>query len=60
MTKLRQHHAGHGLTLEFDTNGLIVPTAETCRDIITALLDHGLASAFSENVYDVPDATKVN
>lgn len=60
MTKLRQHYAAHGLTLEFDANGLIVPTAETCRDIITALLDHRLASAFSENVYDVPDATKVN
>lgn len=60
MTKLRQHHVAHGLVLEFDANGVIVPTAETCRDIITALLDHRLASAFSQNVYDVPDATKVN
>lgn len=60
MTKLRMHHAAHGLTLTFDANGLIIPTAETCSDIITALLDHRLASAFSENVYDVPDATKVN
>ncbi|MCK0530369.1 Kiwa anti-phage protein KwaB-like domain-containing protein [Sphingobium agri] len=59
MQKLRQHHAAHGLTLTFDPNGLIVPTAETCRDIITALLDHRLASAFSENIYDVPDATRV-
>lgn len=60
MSKLRIHHAAHGLTLTFDANGLIIPTAETCGDIITALLDHRLASAFSENVYDVPDATRVN
>ena len=59
MAKLRQHHAGHGLTLNFDGSGRIVPTPETCSDIITALLDHRLASAFSENVYDVPDAKKV-
>lgn len=59
MTKLRQHHAAHGLMLQFDASGLIVCTNENCRDVITALLDHRLASAFSENVYDVPDATKV-
>jgi hypothetical protein len=60
MAKLRQHHAAHGLALEFDGNGLIVCSPDNCRDVITALLDYRLASAFSENVYDVPDATKVN
>lgn len=60
MDRLRQHHAQYQLNLEFDVNGLIQPTAETCADIITALLDHRLSSVFSENVYDVPDATRVN
>ncbi len=59
MDKLRQHHAAHQLNLQFDPNGRIVCTAESCGDIITALLDHRLASAFSTNVYDVPDAKKV-
>ncbi|MXO48935.1 DUF4868 domain-containing protein [Erythrobacter vulgaris] len=59
ISRLRQHHAAHGLSLQFDQNGLIVCTPDNCRDVITALLDHRLASAFSENVYDVPDATKV-
>lgn len=59
IAKLMLHHAAHGLSLEFDANGLIVCTPANCRDVITALLDHRLASAFSENVYDVPDATKV-
>jgi hypothetical protein len=60
ISKLRLHHAAHGLVLTFDADGLIAPTPATCGDIITALLDHRLASAFSENVYDVPDTTKVN
>lgn len=60
MDRLRQHHAQYQLNLEFDANGLIQPTDETCADIITALLDHRLSSAFSQNVYDVPDATRVN
>jgi len=60
MMKLRELHAANGLALQFDDNGLIICTPENCRDVITALLDHRLASAFSENIYDVPDATKVN
>lgn len=59
MSKLRQHHAAHRLNLNFDAAGLLVCTEDNCGDIITALLDHRLASAFSTNVYDVPDATKV-
>lgn len=57
--RLRQHHAQYQLNLVFDGSGRIQPTAETCGDIITALLDHRLSSAFSRNVYDVPDATQV-
>jgi hypothetical protein len=59
MERLRQHHAQYHLTIDFDAGGLIVPTPETCADIITALLDHRLSSAFSHSIYDVPDATKV-
>lgn len=59
IAKLRQHHAAYGLKLQFDANGLLICTQENCRDVMTALLDHRLSSAFSEIVYDVPDATKV-
>lgn len=60
MARLRQLHIQYRLVLNFDVNGLLDPTPETCSDIITALLDHRLSSAFSENVYDVPDATRIN
>jgi isochorismate synthase EntC len=59
MDRLRQHHAHYHLTIQFDGAGLIDPTPETCADIITALLDHRLSSAFSQAIYDVPDATQV-
>ena len=59
MQRLRDHHDACGLTLNFNDNGLITPTQETCSDIITALLDHRLLSRFSENVYDVPSSTPV-
>lgn len=60
MQRLRQHHAQYQLNLLYNVNGLIDPTPATCSDIITALLDHRLSSAFSQNVYDVPDATQLN
>jgi len=59
MDRLRAQHANYNLTINFNGAGLINPTAATCSDIITALLDHRLSSAFSENIYDVPDATLV-
>jgi Domain of unknown function (DUF4868) len=59
MKNLRDGHAQFGLHLQFDEQGRIVPSPETCRDIMQALLDHRLTSAFSNNVYDVPDATNV-
>lgn len=59
MAKLREHHGRCGLVLQFNDAGLLDPTPETCADIIRALLDHRLLSVFSENVYDVPDATAV-
>lgn len=59
MDRLRQRYAQCGLNLVFDAQGRIDPTPETCSDIIRALLDHRLSSLFSENNYDVPDATAV-
>lgn len=60
MSRLRQRHAECGLNLTFDPEGRLVPTADTCVDIIRALLDHRLSSIFSMNNYDVPDATVVS
>lgn len=57
--RLRQRHADCGLNIAFDADGRIVPTLETCPDIIRALLDHRLSSIFSQCNYDVPDATVV-
>ena len=59
MQNLRDRFQDYGLNINFDEDGRIVPSAETARDIIAALLDHRLSSAFSGNVYDVPDATRV-
>ena len=60
MARLRERHAQYGFTLQFDAEGRIVASPETCSQIITALLDHRLASGFSENIYDVPSATRIN
>lgn len=59
MNNLRLRYAEYGLNITFDAAGKIVPTPETCRDIMTALLDHRLRSGFSGNTYDVPDAVQV-
>lgn len=60
MARLRADHIKYQLKLEFDAQGRIVPTDETCADIIRALLDHRLLSPFSEQVYDVQDAAPVS
>ena len=59
MDRLRQHHAEYGFTLQFDEDGKIVVTDETSSQIITALLDHRLASGFSKRIYDVPSTVPV-
>ena len=59
LTCLRQHHTEYGFTFQFDDAGRIIATAETSSQIVTALLDHRLASGFSGRVYDVPDAKPV-
>jgi hypothetical protein len=60
MTRLRERHVEVGLDLTFDEQGRLVPTPESCADIIRALLDHRLSSLFSQKHYDVPDATVVS
>jgi hypothetical protein len=60
MARLRAHHGQFQLNLNFDANGRMTPSVDNCADIITALLDHRLSSAFSQIVYDVPDATQIH
>ena len=59
MANLRQRYNECGLTLEFNAQGEIIATPETCSDIVTALLDHRLTSRFSELYFDVPSSTAV-
>ncbi|MBB3411947.1 hypothetical protein FHT87_005914 [Rhizobium sp. BK316] len=59
MQRLRENQAEYGLVIQFDGDGKIVATPETCAQIIKALLDHRLKSGFSTLVYDVQDTTPV-
>ncbi|MBS1164193.1 MAG: hypothetical protein H6R00_218 [Proteobacteria bacterium] len=59
MENLRRLYIEFGLNIIFSAEGKIVPTPETCKDIMTALLDHRLRSGFSGNTYDVPDAVAI-
>lgn len=59
MENLRANCEAMGLTIGFDDDGRIVPTAETCRDIFQALLDHRLDSRLSMRLYDVQNTEAV-
>ncbi len=59
MTRLRKEYTNYSLQLEFDQHGKLIASDNTCGDIMRALLDHRLLSPFSDNLYDVPDATVV-
>jgi hypothetical protein len=59
MARLRQNYAQAGLDLSFDAQGRFVVNPDQCSDVIRALLDHRLHSLFSNNFYDVPNATVV-
>lgn len=59
MINLRNRYSDFKLNIIFDSAGKIMPTPDTCEDIITALLDHRLRSGFSANDYNVPNATAV-
>lgn len=57
MANLRANAQKYKLSIRFDSEGKIIPTAENCRDIMQALLDHRLMSGFSNNIYDVQDTS---
>jgi len=59
MGRLREHSTAMNLGIEFDGDGRIVPTAESCRNIFQALLDHRLDSRLSEQLYDVQNTEPV-
>jgi hypothetical protein len=59
MNRLRNSQADYGLAIQFDAEGKIIVTPETCAQIMTALLDHRLKSGFSTLVYDVQNTTQV-
>jgi hypothetical protein len=59
MRRLRENYADYGFNINFNDLGLIVPTPETCSEIMTALIDHRLSSVFSEKIYDVQNTTTV-
>ncbi|PRA52023.1 MULTISPECIES: Kiwa anti-phage protein KwaB-like domain-containing protein [Pseudomonas] len=47
------------LPIDFDANGKIVPTAENCKFIFLALLNHRLFSRFSGEYYDVQNTENI-
>ena len=59
MQRLRDNQAEYGFSIQFDGEGRIVATEDTCSQIMKALLDHRLKSGFSTLVYDVQDTTPV-
>lgn len=59
MDRLRARGAEFGFNIAFGDDGKIIVTPETCAEIMTALLDHRLSSAFSTNIYDVQNTVTV-
>ena len=59
MQRLRDHCEAMSLSIQFDDGGRMVPTAESCRDIFRALLDHRLDSRLSNLLYDVQNTEQV-
>jgi len=59
MKRLRANASAMGFGINFDVSGKIVPSADTCRDIFTALLDFRLDSRLSERTYDVENTSAV-
>lgn len=59
MKRLRAECVSLGFKIQFDAQGRIVPTPETCRDIFQALLDHRLESRLSQRLFDVENTIAV-
>lgn len=60
MKNLKENCKSMNLLIEFDDKGQIVPTADSCRHIFQALLDHRLDSRLSNKLYDVPNTELVS
>jgi hypothetical protein len=59
MERLRLKYLQYRLNVSFDASHKLVLSEGNCADVITALLDHRLTSAFSQKLYDVQNATDV-
>jgi len=53
MNNLKQHYGAMDLHIQFDAQGRIIPTPESCRDIFQALLNFRLDSRLSGELFDV-------
>lgn len=51
--KIRDNSVEMKLLIDFDANGKMIATQESCKYVFLALLNHRLFSKFSENYYDV-------
>ena len=60
MANLRAYCQELNLAIQFDSEGRIVPTDESCKDIFQALLDHRLDSRLSRGLFDVQSSKRVN
>ncbi|WP_082711639.1 Kiwa anti-phage protein KwaB-like domain-containing protein [Methylobacterium indicum] len=60
MEQLRSQRHNLKLNIAFDTNGRIIATVESGRDIFLALLDHRLISTLTDYMYDVPNTEQVD
>lgn len=58
MSNLTKHSKDMNLNIEFDAAGKIIATADNCRDIFQALLDHRLDSRLSKKLYDVQNTSE--
>ncbi len=59
MSRLRGQYSDFGLSLDFNSNGMIEASAGNCKDVLTALLDHRLRSSFSQITYDVQSTSTI-
>ncbi|MGN3935195.1 Kiwa anti-phage protein KwaB-like domain-containing protein [Xanthomonas citri pv. mangiferaeindicae] len=57
---LREVCERHNWGIQFDAEGLIIPTEETARVIMTLLLDQRLISEITAIMYDVPGGHRVD
>lgn len=60
MRRLKERCASLNFEIDFDEQGRIVPTVESCAHIFKALLNHRLFSQLSEELLDVPSTMPIS